>query len=269
MRPAILPVLAVSLLALVGRGCADYTPEIWISANRVLPASCNVSVAMATSGAQRARGVLDVYLTQRYLMFPSFQSTLQSSGSVGFQGGGTGGGLSGSNWEGNRVALNRAEIRYDGPDGIGVPLPSVRTISISGTVEPGGIAIAEFEAIPPELGAILAQSPLLQGRGDSYQINIRLRVFGETSAGNKVDSNEFVFPVDICQGCLVFTPTEAIDLSADITPNCRNLDGVGSATEVCESIRGQDEPLDCRLVCPTLTALPGGDPLGVCEPTFL
>lgn len=267
MRPAILPILAVALLAFLGRGCADGTPEIWISSNVVLPSSCTIDAGLATSGAQRTRGIMDVYLRSNYVMFPAFRSTIFSSGSV-TPAGGSPRGVEGSRWEANRIMLTRAEIRYDGPDGIGVALPATRRISIAATIEPGSAAVSSFEVIDARLWEVLSESPLLQNPGDSYQINVRLRVFGTTASGNDVDSNEFVFPIEICMGCLIHIPTDAIDITAEVTPNCRNLDQIGEAREVCEGIRGQDEPVDCRLICPALTALPGGDPLGVCEPAF-
>ncbi|TVR01460.1 MAG: hypothetical protein EA398_09610 [Deltaproteobacteria bacterium] len=266
MRSAILPVLILTAstlgIALLS-GCADESPEIWIFENGIIDESCDTS-----AGSYLARGTFDVYMRDNYLMSPRFSSTLAPSGSV-TPAGGSPRGNQGTAWEANLIAIDRAEIRYDAPDGIGVPLPSVQRIRLSGTISPRGTNFGRLDVIPSELGSILRESPLLRNRGDSFQLNVRVRVFGTTSGGRDVESNEFSFPVEVCKGCLVFIPPNAIDLAADITPNCRNLTGGDEgAGGICESIIGQDYPIDCRLVCPIMTALPNGDPLGVCEPTF-
>jgi hypothetical protein len=79
-----------------------------------------------------------------------------------------------------------------------------------------------------------------------------VRFFGQTTGGDSVESGEFEFPVDVCQGCLI--SFAAVDIDPRFpAPNCRLADALSSAgTTVtvqaqpvpCPHI-GQDIPIDC------------------------
>ena len=261
--PASVGTLFVAIFMLAS--CAEHVPEIMIVANQMYGEGCDVPVGSSTTSL-RTRGTLDLFITDQYRMIPKVENTLVASGSVGFGGGGGGqGGLSGAEWEGNDIFLRRATIRFEAPDALGVPLPRELDVELSGRVEPGGEATVELQAISPSIGRTLANSRLLREARTSLTIDQRLKFYGETSTGAQVDSNEFIYPLELCYGCLLDIPPEAIDTEFAVQPNCRNLDteSEGESQVIC--FAGQDEPVDCRAVCPIVTAIPNGDPEGICE----
>jgi hypothetical protein len=104
----------------------------------------------------------------------------------------------------------------------------------------------------------LTLSPLLRS-GEVVPIQLRVTVSGQTIAGRKVDSNEFIYPLDICYGCLVNFPPDAIDTEIS-NFNCRRVleeDAFGSVQAIDGDICriGQDDFVDCRSVCPQLSVL--------------
>jgi hypothetical protein len=90
------------------------------------------------------------------------------------------------------------------------------------------------------VGAVLGQSGLVR-------VVTYVRFFGVTLGGKSVESDEFEFPVDVCNGCLVrFTNDPTLR-----TPNCVG----GTATTgqpVVPCLFGQDVSIDCNLVCQDL-----------------
>jgi hypothetical protein len=76
--------------------------------------------------------------------------------------------------------------------------------------------------------------------GASTRINVAVRVFGETLGGQEIESSELLFPIAVCNGCLISFPTTAIDP----TSNACNR-GIPPEEKPCKP--GQDEPVDCRL----------------------
>jgi hypothetical protein len=78
-----------------------------------------------------------------------------------------------------------------------------------------------------------------------------VRFFGVTLGGRSVESDEFEFPVDVCNGCLI----RFSDNPRFPTPNCvGNAASAGStATQpVVPCLFGQDVAIDCNLVCQDL-----------------
>lgn len=102
-------------------------------------------------------------------------------------------------------------------------------------VDQSALGIADIQGLPLGLGGAV--------RLVSY-----VRFFGKTTGGQSVESNEFEFPVDVCNGCLVnFT-----DNSNYTAPNCvPNTTSATSTTGTPQApcFLGQDLPVDCSLVC--------------------
>ena len=73
-------------------------------------------------------------------------------------------------------------------------------------------------------------------------------VFGTTSGGTNIQSNQAQFEIDACYGCLVVFPQAADDPTLAKQPNCAattSSSGGSSITVPC--VMGQDQPIDCRL----------------------
>jgi hypothetical protein len=78
---------------------------------------------------------------------------------------------------------------------------------------------------------------------DGSRVVSYIRFFGHTLGGDSVESNEFGFPVDVCQGCLVsFPPAEDNPALAE-QPNCGFPSTTASTSVPC--ILGQDLAIDC------------------------
>lgn len=241
-------------------GCADDTPELYIQQNGIPDDEC---LTASTGGsAFRSRGVLDLLITNQYVMFPLVENSLVSSESVSFGGGG-GEGLSGNEWEANAITLRRAEVSFDAPDALGVPLPRSVEIPISGTAQPGDLISASLLVVSPQIGSALRRSTFLRDSNSSIDLLVRLKFFGVTGGGREIDSNEFIYPITLCFGCLLSVPPEAVDPSLP-APNCRNTADFNSETADLACFPGQDSPLDCRFFCPIFGE--DEDPTGICIP---
>lgn len=272
-------ILALSLVGAVFTGCAERTPELYIRANQPFDEDCAAPAGAGGNVSQFvSRGVLDLFMTNEYVMAPLVENTLVSSESIGFTTGGGGtGGLEGTEWEANIVSLTHAIVRFNAPDALGVPLLSRIEIPLSGSVEPdGGTAGITLVPITANIGNVLSQSTLLRENLDTtITLELGVTFHGKTAAGLRVDSNEFIYPVDLCFGCLVDIPTEAVDQDFPLFPNCRGglTDDEGDpvnttqfTNEIC--FVGQDVRVDCRAICPLVVDDFTGDPFGVCEPSF-
>jgi hypothetical protein len=249
---------------LLGGACAEDIPEILVVSNQPLDDQCQPSTA---GNRVLGRGRLDLFITQSgYEMAPLVQNVMVPSDSIQFQGLAAGlGGLVGTDWEANRVTLQRVVARYEGPSALGVPLPSELPIDLGLTLDPNATAAVSINVISPNIATVLRSSPLLRPPGSSVTILVTLKFFGRTSSGLQVDSNEFTYPVEVCNGCLLQYPIEAIDPTFP-TPNCRNTEGFESTNSDIPCRVGQDEPVDCRLVCPLLSGDAQRDPNGFCTP---
>lgn len=260
MRAHLIRVGCLIATAWLLSACAENTPEIYILQNASTDDDCEPST---TSDAFVSRGTLDLFVTNQYVMFPLARNSMVPSEGVSFGGaGGAGGGLAGTDWEANTVTLRRARVEFNAPDALGVPLPSDFEIPISGSINPEDEAAVGLQVVTPSIGNALAASPLLQASSSSVTMLVRIKFFGVTGAGREVDSNEFVFPIELCVGCLLDVPPEAVD-PAFPSPNCRIADGFDSTTVSDSCFIGQDQPVDCRLICPLVS---DDDPTGICQP---
>jgi len=244
-------------------GCAEDIPEIRIVANQPLSDQCLPSASQTNEFI--ARGVLDLFITDQYVISPLVTNTMVPSESVIFGGGAGGaGGLTGTRWEANTVTLTRAVAEFSGPENLGVPLPRSLNLTITGSADPGATVALSLQVVTANVANLLRSSVLLASPGQSITILVKLKMFGETTAGNEVDSNEFVYPIEVCNGCLLEYPTEAID-PAFPAPNCRLIDDFSSADSELPCFPGQDEAVDCRAICPLVLGDEERDPDGLCS----
>ncbi len=263
MRSIITRGFLIAAAASTLMACAEDVPELFIVQNNTLDDQCQIR--NAASEVAQSIGFLDLFVTNQYIMYPVVENVLVGADSVTFNTGSGGGeGISGTDWEANRITLTRASVEFDAPAALGVPLPSDFTIPLSGGLAPGDAATVGLQVVSASIGNTLATSPLLQQRGSTVTILLRVKFFGVTAAGREIDSNLFTYPVQLCVGCLLDVPAEAID-PAFPTPNCRITEGFDSnLNDVCTP--GQDEPIDCRAVCPLVQDIDEEDPTGICIP---
>lgn len=136
--------------------------------------------------------------------------------------------------------------------------------SLSGTIPVNGSAVVGLTVLTPKtLEELRAAQPFLffapngdlQAVRTSVQMRMRITLKGETLDGTEVKTNEFVFPVRICNGCRVVYPPDAIDVSAPVVPNCLRLSSGDEAfvpseeREACQVPGTDNNFIDCR-ECP-------------------
>lgn len=141
--------------------------------------------------------------------------------------------------EPNVLTLQYADVEILAVDGTpfdfgGLPNPYRITTAATiapGTSSAGASGVAGLEIIPPLYGESLTD---VAGR-----ILVSVQITGTTSGGATITSGEYLFPMDLCPGCLVacdpeLTTTEAIclfgqDRTAIIGPNADPTDSCVAA----------------------------------------
>lgn len=146
--------------------------------------------------------------------------------------------------ETSRVALTGAEITIE--DAQGHPLvPKFSTIG-TGLADPSdgtspGISAMFVTIIPSTVAGQLPAGTVVS----------KVRVFGTTLGGEDVESSELLYPIEICNGCLVTYPASDRDLTADGTDyQCKqgtdsaNMD---NSADALPCSLGIDLPVHCSL----------------------
>lgn len=152
--------------------------------------------------------------------------------------------------ETNRVQLRGAVVRVT--DSAGNQLSTFTSLT-EGNVEPSiGLTagLGEAAVIMVDPGTRDALLPQLPHRTDRKTIVSYFKVFGNTTGGTYVESNEYQHVITVCNGCLVSFPPDAVDTNK-ATPNCALPFPVGTQIAggviALPCVQGQDQPIDCRL----------------------
>ena len=258
----------VSLLLLGGAGavvaaCAHDNSSVFV-ADVLAPqyvTSGNICVFTGqTTQATLSKGVLDVALLQEYN--PVYLVGNQLVPQVNSQQLQT---------ETSTVQITSAAVRIT--DSSGNNLNSF-TVMASATIFPSSGGVPTFEPIQVltiDEGTIAANDDIqnkVVNQPFMHSGIVRLityvKFYGQTLGGDNVETGEFPFPVDVCQGCLIqFSST---DVQAGCpAPNCNNA-GASSTTVSSPCTIGQDVPVDCSLCLgrsPDCSGVP--QPAGVCS----
>jgi hypothetical protein len=220
-----------SLAAAVGStGCADNDSLLFIQGVFFLEApSCEIqpeeNAALLAGG-----GILDTALSDRYIapLLVGNQITRRGSRDQ-------------VRTETSRVALKGAEVHVLSQGGS--ELTAFTTLS-DGFVHPGTGEDPGFGQITVTLVPAQRSGVPAVGTGERVETLAAVRVFGETLGGQEVESNEYRFPVTLCNGCLIGFPSTAQDPTGD--PD-RCVGDPDDAPEFTGCFFGQDAPIDCRL----------------------
>ena len=97
----------------------------------------------------------------------------------------------------------------------------------SGSVFPGAESSFAFVVVQEDLLDEIADA------GASPHLSVKVTVFGDLD-GSDVESDPFVYPVEVCNGCLTIDQGDCAGLADDFTPRDSNP---------CNP--GQDVPADC------------------------
>ncbi|HYP87155.1 MAG TPA: hypothetical protein VEQ59_03365 [Polyangiaceae bacterium] len=110
--------------------------------------------------------------------------------------------------ETSKIALKGAEVHLENTQGAEL----VPAFSAIGT---GFVDSSEgADAAPAVMFATLIPASIAKTLPVGTVVS-KVRVFGTTLGGQDVESAELLFPIDVCEGCLVSFPASARDLTAD------------------------------------------------------
>jgi hypothetical protein len=164
--------------------------------------------------------------------------------------------------ETNRIQIRGAVVRVTDSQGNQI---STFTSLTNAVIDPEvgsapGYGLASITIIDPGTSDSVKGS--LPNRGARKTLVSYFKVFGQTLGGTYVESGEYQYPLQACNGCLVQFPAESEDPTQPV-PNClaplsSSASGGGSNAAV-PCVMGQDQPLDCRLC----------QPLDACNPAKL
>lgn len=212
-----LALLVTAPFALLGPvACADNKSTLFIRHVLAKPDDCLFKPDPA--GAFIGQGTLDLQFTDTYAPFVLVGNQMVAQGDDDTL-----------KTETSRIQLQGAEVSLTTAAGSEV---ANYTTTISGTIDPepgadAGYGVTQVVMVPP--GAVNAPG--------SYIANVT--VFGETLGNQDVETGEFNFPIEICDGCLVFFNKDSQDAGTCVAPT-------GDPVGLC--LPGQDGPTDCSLI---------------------
>lgn len=212
-----LALLVAAPFALLGPfGCADNKSTIFI--RHVLAKTEDCAFTADPGGAFIGQGTMDLQFTSSYAPFVLVGNQLVPQGDD-----------EALKTETSRVQLHGAEVHLTTAGGEGVQSFSTTcagTIDAAAGPEPG-YGVTQVTMIPP--GAVDTPGSYLA----------RVTVFGETLGNQDVESGEFTFPIEVCDGCLIFFNKESQDAGTCVAPS-------GDPIGLC--LPGQDGLTDCSLL---------------------
>jgi hypothetical protein len=158
------------------------------------------------------------------------------------------------------VVIQGAIIRIT--DATGVPLNGSK-----GYTELGTVTIPPAQGNTPSYAAIsmtiLDQATVASVAvtpGSTRRLLTYTQFFGQTLGGESVETGEFEFPVDVCDGCLI--TFSASDIDTTLLPKLNCVGASGSQTSSATSslpvpcALGQDDSIDCSECLSNLTCNP-------------
>lgn len=244
-RSPLIVALAGVLAAFTAGACVPdgASQFLYITGNSVVESDCTFSATEV--GPFRSGGTLDVVLARQYNFAASVKNAMPSS--IALQGRT----LGDPRLEANIVQLERATVRYEYPDDPAFQdLPQLVGTSFSEfvgiTVGPGAVSGVSIPLLAPTLAAEISNKlPPRDELNPAPGITLvtKIRVAGQMLDGTAVETDEFLYPINICKGCLLFFPTEAATPGAG--PNCRNEENPPQLADRC--LLGQDQSVDCRI----------------------
>jgi hypothetical protein len=241
--------LLFSIVSTLGLSCGSPPGQFVIIQNQV-PVTGGCGIPAAVSNAYRGSGDLDVRLVQTnatvgYAVFPVMQNNLPPPE--------------------DEADLNRIKVQgfdvdvalpEDAPPGpitdlfarLETEKPYLLHYSIpfSASISSGGgNTSAAVDAVPAALAQEIRNTGELTTTAFAY-LTTTIHVRGQTDSKRSVTSDPFVFPVRVCDGCLI--------ASVSACPVTTEPTHLGNACNVA-----QDDPVDCctlgtSLVCPPRVA---------------
>jgi len=237
------PYLSLTALAIAGvlAGCApEGTPQaLVIQYNTIVGAEKSCKIQGGGGGNEfRSVGALDLLFAPKYLFFPTVANELEKAKETSEldQKEGV--------LEPNGVVLTGARVWYEIAglkgqwDGTPSILPDEVFAPTSGYIEPGKAVAVTVEILPAPVVRILDGDTAFDNLYSGGYLIAHVVMEGRTLDGAKIRSNEFVYPINVCRGCLLYWPFSNPE-------NCCNE--LKTTDVVC--FPGQDESIPCDIGC--------------------
>ncbi len=205
--------LALLLSAVVGTGCVDEARIFYIRQNQVPTSGCKVA---PTTAIYNPMGVLDVSVNMGYWLYPLLENALTATS--------TGDGEP----ERNALIVKGFEIQLDlqgmeKTKGWGVDTDRLKFwLPASGYLTPGGKLTGRIKVVPDwlakQMGAQNGGPVKAQAQPGGWPVIYAVVTAVAAKTGSEVDSAVFVYPIEICNGCLVDKRSKCVeDLTKDKT----------------------------------------------------
>jgi hypothetical protein len=189
--------------------------------------------------AIKANGVLDLSLRRGYTAALLLGSHLTQRGS-----------REQLRTETARLVLQGAEVTLTDIRGTVIPLgsdtPNPYSTIGTGIVNPSGGNDAAYGVMFADIVPGGVQIP-------DQTVVSRVRAFGTTLGGAEIESNELIFQIQICHGCLIDYPATAADTTQAANRYlCETVasDSEQNAVEVTSCFPGQDSSVPCNACSP-------------------
>jgi hypothetical protein len=195
LHKSLLAVVATCLVAGALPSCATNDSMMYIVGVAVRKAgACAIKADL--SGTILAQGTMDRLFASDYIAGLIVGNQLTQRGS-----------RERVRTETSRVALKGAEVKLETPQGAEL-VPAFSSIG-TGFVD----ASDGTDAAPAAMFATLIPASIAPSLPLGTVV-AKVRVFGTTLGGEDVESSELLFPIDVCEGCLIAFPASARDLAA-------------------------------------------------------
>ena len=249
MRYTGLAVLLLGLTSVLG-GCQDR--EIAMSILNVRPFDTQTCNPIENDQLFQTSGTVDMAMRDTYHATLKVESNLVDVPMIkGFM-------VSDGRLSTNAILLRSATIEFSTLDQLSAQIPPKRNIPLSGTLTEGGdLLLSGVELLDANTLTQVRNSQefisTAQGEAKPVRTSItllaRIRLRGETIDGREAESNEFLYPIEVCNGCRVaFPPNMHVQRGGFLTCPAPDQEADDDAEEdVCESGRGMDDMfVDCQ-----------------------
>jgi hypothetical protein len=237
------------LLTILG-GCQDR--EIAMSILNVRPFDMETCSPISDDNVFQTSGTIDMALRNTYSATLKVESNLVDiPSSKGFR-------ASDNRVSTNAILLRSATIEFSTLDQLSAQIPPKRSIPLSGTLNEGtDLLLTGVEFLDANtLDQIRNSQEFIstaQGEAKPVRTSItllaRIRLSGETLDGREAESNEFLYPIEVCNGCRVSYPADlVVQRGGALTCPPPSADSEDSDTELtCTAGIGMDSMFaDCR-----------------------
>lgn len=243
------------LLGLALLGCQDR--DFGLSIRQAQPLDVAACTFATDENEFQSAGIVDLALRNSYFIYPYIENNMLDIVEVkGFDD--TDGRVNTAD-----VSLRTATIEYTTLDTLSAQIQSPVVVPLSGTVGVAEFLIAGVEVLDSAVLSqlrnadeflVIADDGSVEPVRTSVKIIARIRVAGETLDGKEVESNEFFFPIEVCNGCLISYPSNLLETrNGELTCPAVKLDADGmpilgpTATATCGPALGVDNgTVDCQ-----------------------